>query len=127
LGMSSIAGLSNYVAGQLTAGGAANKGATIISLLNSFSQMTADATYGTYATAYNSKVDSAQALSQTSGNTGTTFTAAGTAGKTFTLTISTDDFTGNSGADIFNASYSASNGMTLAADDSLMAAPATTP
>jgi len=118
LGMSSIAGLSNYVAGQLTAGGAANKGATIISLLNSFSQMTADATYGTYAAAFNTKVDNAQALSQTSGNTGTTFTAAGTAGKPFTLTTGVDTFVGTVGDDTFNGQYGGT-GSTLGGLDSI--------
>jgi len=67
LGLSSVAGLSNWVAAQLTAAGA-NKGAKVVELLNGFSQMSADATYGAAATAFNNKVDSALAMSQTTDN-----------------------------------------------------------
>jgi hypothetical protein len=62
-------------------------------LLNGFAQMSADATYGAAATAFNTKVDAALALSQTTGNAGGTFAAAGVApvsGGAFTLTTGTD-------------------------------------
>jgi len=64
LGLSSVAGLDNWVAAQLTAAGAANKGAKIVSLLNDFAGLTADTTYGAAATAFNTKVDAALAASQ---------------------------------------------------------------
>jgi len=92
LGLSSITGLDNWVSAQLTAAGTGNKGSKIISLLNDFSNMsTTDATYGAAVTAFNSKIDAAQALSQTSGNSGGTFVSAGSTGGTFTMTTSFDN------------------------------------
>lgn len=105
LGLTSVAGLTNWVAAQLTAAGA-NKGAKVVDLLNGFAQLTADATYGAAATAFNTKVDAALALSQTDGNKGGTFAAAGTApvtAATFTLTTAADTFAGGAGDDTFNA------------------------
>jgi len=105
MGLTSVTGLDNWVAAQLTAAGTGNKGAKIISLLNDFSNIpSTDATYGALATAFNTKVDAAQLLSQTTGNTGTTFTAAGTTGTTFTLTTNIDAFTGTANPDTFSAS-----------------------
>jgi S-layer protein len=105
LGLSTVAGLVNWVAAQLTAAGS-HKGAKIVDLLNGFAQMSADATYGAAATAFNTKVDAALVLSQTTGNAGGTFAAAGTTGFTFALTVGADTgaaFTGSSGDDTFNA------------------------
>jgi hypothetical protein len=101
LGLSSVAGLSNWVAAQLTAAGA-SKGAKVVELLNGFAQMTADTTYGAAATAYNNKVDNALLLSQTTDNTGGAFDAINTAvvGKTFTLTTGIDSIPSNSSATI---------------------------
>jgi hypothetical protein len=78
LGLSSVAGLNNWVAAQLTAAGSAGKGAKIVSMLNDFAGMTADATYGAAATAFNAKATSALALSQTSGSAGGDFNASAT-------------------------------------------------
>jgi len=104
LGLTAVTGLNNWVAAQLTAAGSGNKGAKIISLLNDFSNMdSTDATYGTAVSAFNAKIDSAQALSQTAGNTGGTFAAAGTAGTSQTLTTSLDSLVGGAGNDVFNA------------------------
>jgi hypothetical protein len=87
----------------LTAAGS-HKGAKVVELLNSFAQMSADATYGAYATAFNAKVDAALALSQTTDNAGGTFAAAGVAtDKTFSLTTDADDISGTSAADTFVA------------------------
>ncbi len=105
LGLTSVAGLTNWVAAQLTAAGS-NKGAKVVEMLNGFAQMSADATYGAAATAFNAKVDAALALSQTVGNKGGTFAAAGTApvaAATFTLTTAADTFNGGAGDDTFNA------------------------
>lgn len=104
IGVSSVVGIDNWVAAQLTAAGSANKGSKIISLLNDFSNMSAtDATYGAAVTAFNTKIDASQALSQTSSNAGGTFAAAGTAGKSFPLTTGVDVFTGGTGDDSFSA------------------------
>ena len=61
LGLSSVAGLANWVAAQITAAGAANKGAKVVSMLNDFANMTSDATYGAAATSFNTKTTDALA------------------------------------------------------------------
>ena len=111
LSLTSVTGLDNWIAAQLTAAGTGNKGAKIISMLNDFSNMsTADATYGAAVTAFNTKIDASQALSQATGNTGGTFTATGTTNKSFTLTTGIDSgsaFVGGTGNDTFAGSTSA--------------------
>jgi len=102
LGLSTITGLDNYVAGQLTAAGstAAAKGASLVSMLNGYSQMTADATYGVSATSFNTKVASSLTLSQTDGALGGDFATAdkvAVKAATIVLTTSTNPATG--GAD----------------------------
>jgi len=67
LGLASQAGLDAWVAAQLTAAGAANKGAKIVSLLNDFAGLSSDATWGTYATTFNNKVDAAFCCSSNDG------------------------------------------------------------
>ena len=103
LGLSSVTGLSNWVAAQLTAAGSA-KGAKVVDLLNSFAQMTADTTYGAFATAFNTKVDAALALSQTADRKEGTFSAAGApVSATFALTAGVDAITGTAADDTINA------------------------
>jgi len=120
LGLTAVEGLSNWVAAQLTAAGA-NKGAKVVELLNGFAQMSADTTYGAAATAFNTKVDSALAMSQTTDNAGGTFAAISTTvnGKTFTLTTGSNSFTGTSGNDTFDAGLSTSSLQTLNSGDRL--------
>jgi len=103
LGMSALTGLDAFVAAQLTAAGTANKGAKIVSMLNDFSAMTADTTYGTYATAYNTKVDAALAASQTTGKAEAKFSAAAPTVTSFTLTTSVDAIVGSAGDDTITA------------------------
>jgi len=62
LNLSSVTGLNNWVAAQLTAAGAGNKGAKLVSMLNDFAGMTADTTYGSYANSFNAKVNAALVL-----------------------------------------------------------------
>jgi len=106
LGLASQAGLDAWVAAQLTAAGAANKGAKIVSLLNDFAGLASDATWGTYATSFNTKVDAALAASQKTGSVEAKFEAAGAVAAatnaTFTLTTGMDKgaaFTGGAGND----------------------------
>jgi len=105
LGLASQAGLDAWVAAQLTAAGAANKGAKIVSLLNDFAGLASDATWGTYATAFNTKVDSALAASQTTGSkVGVFATSGAVTGAEFELTTGVDrgaDFVGTEVADSF--------------------------
>lgn len=116
LGLSAVTGLDNWVAAQLTAAGA-NKGAKVVSMLNDFAQMsTTDATYGAAVAAFNTKVDAALALSQTSGNAGGTFAAAGTpvvVGATFTLTTSVDAVNGGAGDDTISGVLGTSGTFTV--------------
>jgi hypothetical protein len=119
LGLSSIAGLGNWIAAQLTAAGT-SKGAKVVELLNGFAQMTADATYGAYATAFNANVDAALSLSQTTDNAGGSFAAAGiVSGKAFTFTAGLDVLNGTTGNDSFNAVLqgAAASGTTIAPGD----------
>jgi hypothetical protein len=104
VGLSSVAGLANWVAAQLTAGGTAKRGETIISLLNSYSNMdTTEAIYGASVATFNTKVDASQALSQTTGNAGGTYAAISTANTALTLTSATQTSTGTAGDDTFTA------------------------
>ena len=78
LGLSSVAGLNNWVAAQLTGAGstATAKGAKLVSMLNDFAMMTADATYGSYATTFNSNTAAGLTSSQTAKSAGGAFATA---------------------------------------------------
>jgi len=115
LSLTSVTGLDNWIAAQLTAAGTGNKGAKIISMLNDFSNIsTTDATYGAAVTAFNTKIDAAQALSQTSGNTGSTFSSAGTTTSSATFTLTTS-------ADTLDPSNAVAANKTTAGDDTFRA------
>ena len=102
LGLAGQAGLDVWVAAQLTAAGAANKGAKIVTLLNDFAGLASDVTWGTYATAWNTKVDAALAAAQTSGSLTGVFANAGAAtAKAFDLTSSINTFVGTALNDTF--------------------------
>jgi len=103
LGLTSVTGLANWVAAQLTAAGSANKGAKVVDLLNGFAQLTTDTVYGAAATAFNALVDAALVLSQTTGNAGGTFGAASApVNATFALTSGMDTIVGGAGNDTIN-------------------------
>jgi hypothetical protein len=124
LGLTTVAGLNNYVAGQLTAAGstAAAKGAKLVSMLNDYAMMTADATYGASATSFNTKTAAALTLSQTAGNAGGNFGSAdvvAVSSATIVLATGTDNKTTGTGADTFDAGLSASGLQTLNSGDRL--------
>jgi hypothetical protein len=77
VGLSSVSGLEAWVAGQLNAGGGfAKAGATLLTLLNDYSNMsTTDATYGASVATFNTKVDNSQTASQTAGTASGTYAA----------------------------------------------------
>jgi len=84
--------------------------------------MSADPTYGTYATSFNAKTTASLTLSQTAGNLGGSFTDADSvsiSGQTFTLTTGTNKFTGTIADDTFDAGISSSSLQTLNSGDSL--------
>ena len=123
VGLSSVAGLEAWVAGQLTAGGGVAKaGATMLSLLNDYSNMsTTEAIYGASVVTFNQKAANSQALSQTAGTAGGTYAAVSTATPStpFTLTTGVDLKTTGAGADTFTSVNPAIATATLTAGDNL--------
>jgi Ca2+-binding RTX toxin-like protein len=129
LGLTSIVGLNNWLSAQLTAAGStsAAKGAALVSILNGYAGMTADATYGSYATGFNAKVDAALTLSQTTGSKGGAFATADAVAitnGTFALTTGLDTgskFTGGAGDDTFvSVDTQSATTQTLTSGDSLV-------
>ena len=121
LGLSAVPNLDTWVAAQLTAGGTAKRGETIISLLNSYSNMdTTEAIYGASVATFNIKVDASQALSQTSGNTGGTYAtvSAATPVAAYTLLSGVDLKTTAAGDDVFTSVNTATS-QTLNAGDNI--------
>jgi Ca2+-binding RTX toxin-like protein len=119
VGLSSVAGLEAWVAGQLNAGGGVAKaGATMIALLNDYSNMnTTEAIYGASVVAFNAKVANSQAQSQTAGTATGTFAAVTAVapserGATFTLTGGIDSIEGGSGGDTITGTISATATLT---------------
>jgi Ca2+-binding RTX toxin-like protein len=127
LGLTSITGLDNWLSAQLTAAGAtaASKGAALVSILNGYANMTADATYGSYAVGFNAKVDASLSLSQTAGAKGGSFATADVVAITngsFTLTTGVDNLSGGAGSDTFsgviaNSAAANTTGTTFQAGD----------
>jgi hypothetical protein len=106
LNLSSVEGLSNWLAAQLTAAGSSSaaKGAKLVSLLNDFSQMTADAVYGASAVSFNSKVAASLTLQQTAGYKGGSFsTSDAVPAVSVSLTSGIDALTGTAQNDTFSA------------------------
>jgi len=120
LGLTSITGLNNWLSAQLTAAGttAAAKGAKLVSILNDYANLTTDATYGSYATSFNAKVEAGLVKSQTAGAKGgayATADAVAITNATLALTTGVDTtLVGGAGADTYTAS-----GTTLTAGDVL--------
>ena len=120
LGLRSVAGLDNWVAAQLTAAGssAAAKGAKLVSMLNDYAMMTADATYGASATSFNAKTEASLVKSQTTGSKSGSFATSDVVAITnaaLLLTTGVDTtLVGGAGSDTYTAS-----GTTLTAGDVL--------
>ena len=116
-----VAEATTYVTGQLTA--STNKGATVVAILNAFSNLT-DATFGPAAARFNAQVNASVVYAQTAGNQDAAFDALGTnAGAAFNLTNIGDTAT----ATVFNANQVYTPGGTslinsLQNDDSLTGA-----
>lgn len=109
---------SNYLATVSFAGAASTHGAGLLAALDLFTTLQNDATFGTAATAYVARVNTALAYSSVAANNSTDLTtlaaaigSAGSsgAGSTFTLTTGVDSFPGTNGNDTFNATNSTLN------------------
>ena len=123
VGLTTVSGLEAWVAGQLTAGGGVAKaGATLLSMLNDYSNMsTTEAIYGASVVTFNQKTANSQALSQTAGTAGGTYAAvsAATPSAAFTLTTGVDLRTTGSGADTFTSVNPALATATMTAGDNI--------
>lgn len=100
-------------------------GEVILDTVELFSTLTSDATYGTFATAYNDSVATSYSYSITTTNTSVNLSVLQAAdevsavtGQTFTLTTGADNLTGTDGGDTFDASLSSAS-MTFGAADSI--------
>jgi hypothetical protein len=99
-----VTGLDAWLAGQLTAGGGVAKaGETMLGLLNDYSNMTADVTFGASATTFNTKAAASQALSLTAGTATGTYAAVNSTAvnAALTLTAAVNTLTGTAGDDTF--------------------------
>jgi len=90
---------------QATLDGAApgDQGAALLALLDSFSGMTADATYGSFAIEFNSRVAAAMVYAATAGSEGGGFGLHLPGHIGFSLSTGTDVQMGSAGDDTFNA------------------------
>jgi len=106
-----------YITAQLNAAAAGARGEVIANILNLFAGLASDAKFGAAATAWNTKVAAAAAY------TGTTDVAIGTvvasSAAVFALTAGTNNFTGTSGDDTFDAGLSSTSLQTLNSGDRL--------
>jgi len=106
-----VAGAVAYVTGALNAAAPAARGEAVSSIINLFSGLTADATYGAAAQAWNANVDVAAAY------TGAANTAFGSVIH-HSLTAGMDNLFGSALADVFTADMAA-GGNTLQSGDAI--------
>lgn len=94
-----------YLQGQFESMGAAKRGQVILDAVNGLSTLTADATYGAAATAFNDSVATSVTYSSNSSNNSTVLAtlqaAAVPTGNTVALVAGTDNATGTTLADTF--------------------------
>ena len=93
--------VTGYVLGQLNAN-PGQEGAAISRMLTLWSGLTADPTFGTAATAWNTAITNAQAYTN-SGASADVPTASATLGATYTLTTGMENMGGTAGADTYVA------------------------
>jgi S-layer protein len=89
-----------YITAQLNGAAAGARGAVISNILDLFAGLASDATFGAAATAWNAKVDAANAYT---GAANVTIGSTAGQGSAFTLTTGVDSFAGTAGNDSFNA------------------------
>ncbi len=106
-----------YVEAQLNAAAAGARGQVISSIVNLFANLSADATFGAAATAWNAKVAIAAAYTGAANVAVGTVVAVGN--QTFALTTGSNTFTGSTGNDTFDAGLSTGSLQTLNSGDRL--------
>lgn len=102
LGLAGNAAGAAFIEGKLNAAGSA-KGAAVLEMLNAFSNLTTDATFGAAATAWNATISTALAYTATNTEDAAASSTAGQTGKMFTLTAGPDMFVPTAGNDTFTA------------------------
>lgn len=99
-----------YLQGQFEFYGAAKRGQVILDAVNGLSNLTADATYGAAATAFNDTIATSVAYSSNSSNNSTTLATLQAAivpsGSTIALTSGTDNAAGTAYGDTFTGTMS---------------------
>ena len=99
-----------YLQGQFEFYGATKRGQVILDAVNGLSNLTADATYGSAATAFNDTIATSVAYSSNSSNNSTTLATLQAAivpsGSTIALTSGTDNAAGTAYADTFTGTMS---------------------
>lgn len=109
-----VTAATDYVAGQLASVAADARGGKVPEILNLWSNLTADKTFGAAATAWNAQT----AYADVYATRATLNMDVGLVVTTFNLLNTNDNFTGSSGSDLFVADY-AGNGNTLASGDKI--------
>lgn len=98
-----------YLQGQFESMGAAKRGQVILDAVNGLSTLTADATYGAAATAFNDSVATSVTYSSNSSNNSTVLAtlqaAAVPTGDTTALITGTDNLTGTARTDTFTGTF----------------------
>jgi hypothetical protein len=95
-GDAAIKTATDYVVAQLNTGTPATRGSIINDVLSAFSGLTADATFGAFATAWNAQAANAVAYASVPGN-------ATSAGTTFTLSTHQDNILASAKDDVITA------------------------
>ncbi len=107
----------DYLTAQFNAVASTARGQVIANAMQALSNLSGDATFGSYADAFNSSVSTSEAYSTNSSNTTTnlaTLQAADEVSSTLSLTTASDTLSGTTGADLFLAVAG-----TLAGDDNI--------
>ncbi|MFI3136238.1 MAG: hypothetical protein QX197_05610, partial [Methylococcaceae bacterium] len=112
-GTAAIATAKSYIVAQLNGATVATRGAAVNTILDLFSKLTGDATYGAAATAWNSKIADSVVYSSTPGTADVSF---GTSN--YNLTTAIDNIVGSAADDVFNA-FILDNSNTLQSGDTL--------
>lgn len=98
---------TSYITAQLNAAAADARGSVISNIINLFSNLTADATFGAAATAWNTKVAGAVAYT---GATNVAIGSAAATSSTFSLTSEVNEITGGSGTDLIKGVFDVGGG-----------------
>ena len=101
---------TNYVTARLNGVAANARGAVIADILNLFAGLSADATYGAAATAWNTKVAAAAAYT---GSANLAIGSVTTQNQIFTLSTDVDAFTGGAGNDTVKGVYGTGGSLSI--------------